>query len=57
VSGWTVERVVNFTAADFLIDGLAHFGFHARDGRYYPGTRLISRRPGDSAKPPRRQRP
>jgi len=28
-----VERVVHFEPGDFLVDGLAHFGFHDRSGR------------------------
>lgn len=32
---WTVERVVHFGPGDFVKSGLAHFGFHLRDGRYY----------------------
>ncbi|HXY81081.1 MAG TPA: hypothetical protein VEH55_06900 [Gaiellaceae bacterium] len=35
MSGWIVESVVHFEPGDFVKDGLAHFGFHARDGRYY----------------------
>lgn len=31
---WVVERIVHFEPGDFLVDGLAHFGFHLRDGRY-----------------------
>ena len=30
-----VERVVHFDPGDFVKSGVAHFGFHARDGRYY----------------------
>jgi sugar lactone lactonase YvrE len=32
--GWRVERVSHFAGDDFLVGGLAHFGFHLRDGRY-----------------------
>ena len=32
---WTVERIVHFGPDDFVERGLGHFGFHARDGRYY----------------------
>jgi hypothetical protein len=32
---WTVERIVHFGPDDFVKAGLAHFGFHVRDGRYY----------------------
>jgi hypothetical protein len=35
MSGWAVERIVSFGNDDFVIDGLAHFGFHVRDGHYY----------------------
>jgi len=35
MTGWTVERILHFGQGDFVTDGLAHFGFHARDGRYY----------------------
>jgi len=35
MAGWTVERILHFGHGDFVTDGLAHFGFHARDGRYY----------------------
>jgi hypothetical protein len=34
VTDWTVERVVHFEPADFVRDGVAHFGFHQR-GRSY----------------------
>ena len=32
---WEVERIVHFEPGDFVVDGVGHFGFHARDGRYY----------------------
>ena len=32
---WVVEQIVHFDPGDFVKSGLAHFGFHARDGRYY----------------------
>lgn len=32
---WTVERILHFEPGDFVKDGLAHFGFHLRNGRYY----------------------
>jgi hypothetical protein len=35
VAGWVVERIVHFDAGDFVKSGLAHYGFHARDGRCY----------------------
>jgi hypothetical protein len=35
MAGWTVERILHFGQEDFVAGGLAHFGFHARDGRYY----------------------
>jgi hypothetical protein len=35
VAAWVVERIVHFDPGDFVKSGLAHFGFHARDGRYY----------------------
>lgn len=35
MAGWVVERIVNFGPGDFVKSGLAHFGFHLRDGRYY----------------------
>lgn len=35
VADWVVERIVRFDPGDFVKSGLAHFGFHARDGRYY----------------------
>jgi hypothetical protein len=34
MAGWVVERIVHFDPGDFLKSGLAHFGFHLRDGRY-----------------------
>ena len=34
-SGWAVERILHFESDDFVKDGLAHFGFHARNDRYY----------------------
>ena len=35
MTGWTVERIVHFGPGDLLVDGLAHFGFHTADGRYF----------------------
>jgi hypothetical protein len=32
--GWSVERILHFAGEDFLVGGLAHFGFHLPDGRY-----------------------
>ncbi len=32
---WTVERILHFRPGDFVRDGLAHFGFHDRHGRYW----------------------
>lgn len=32
--GWIVDRVVHFDPGEFVKDGLSHFGFHLRDGRY-----------------------
>jgi hypothetical protein len=33
---WEVERIVHFNfKSDFIVDGLAHFGFHDRTGNYY----------------------
>lgn len=29
-----VERLLNFEQGDFVRSGLAHFGFHLRDGSY-----------------------
>lgn len=41
---WAVERILRFEPDDFVKDGIAHFGFHLRDGRYcaidHPGHRL-----------------
>jgi hypothetical protein len=34
VGGWVVERVLHFERGDFVRAGLAHFGFHLRDGSY-----------------------
>jgi len=34
MAGWVVERIVHFDPGDFVKSGLAHFGFHLRDGRY-----------------------
>ena len=34
MGGWTVERILHFGPGDFVSAGLAHFGFHLRDGRY-----------------------
>jgi hypothetical protein len=34
MAAWVVERVVHFDRGDFVKSGLAHFGFHLRDGRY-----------------------
>jgi hypothetical protein len=31
---WVVERIVHFEPGDFVKSGIAHFGFHLRDGRY-----------------------
>ena len=31
---WIVDRVAHFDAGEFVTDGLSHFGFHLRDGRY-----------------------
>jgi hypothetical protein len=35
VAGWRVERLVHFDEGDFVKSGVAHFGFHVRDGRYF----------------------
>jgi hypothetical protein len=35
VTAWLVERTLHFRPGDFVQDGLAHFGFHVRSGRYY----------------------
>ncbi len=34
---WEVKRIVHFDfrKGDFVVDGLAHFGFHDRSGHYY----------------------
>lgn len=32
---WTVDRLVRFAPDDFVKDGCVHFGFHARNGRFY----------------------
>lgn len=32
---WTIDRIVHFDQGDFVKAGLAHFGFHVRNGRYY----------------------
>ena len=34
MAGWVVERIVHFGPGDFVKSGLAHFGFHLRNGRY-----------------------
>ena len=34
MAGWCVERIVHFESGDFLKSGLAHFGFHLRNGQY-----------------------
>ena len=34
MAGWVVERIVHFRPGDFVESGVAHFGFHLRDGRY-----------------------
>ena len=34
MAAWVVERVIQFEPGDFVESGLAHFGFHLRDGRY-----------------------
>jgi len=34
MADWVVERIVHFGAGDFVKSGLAHFGFHLRNGRY-----------------------
>jgi len=34
VAGWAVERIVHFGPEEFTKSGLAHFGFHLRDGQY-----------------------
>lgn len=31
----TIDRIVHFATGDFVKAGLAHFGFHVRNGRYY----------------------
>ena len=35
MGGWVVERILHFDQGDFVTSGLAHFGFHVRDGHYY----------------------
>lgn len=35
MADWAVEQVVHFEPGEFVKSGLAHFGFHVRDGRYY----------------------
>ena len=35
MASWLVERIVHFDPEEFVKSGLAHFGFHVRDGRYY----------------------
>lgn len=35
VAAWAVARVIHFAPGAFVNDGLAHFGFHGRSGRYY----------------------
>ena len=32
---WTIEQIVAFAPGDLLRGGLAHFGFHTPNGRYY----------------------
>ena len=34
MAGWVVERIEHFEPGDFVKSGLAHFGFHLRNGRY-----------------------
>lgn len=34
MAGWVVERIVHFEPGDLVKSGLAHFGFHLRNGRY-----------------------
>ena len=34
MADWVVERVVHFESGDFVKSGLAHFGFHLRNGEY-----------------------
>jgi hypothetical protein len=35
MAGWHVERIVHFDPGDFVESGVAHYGFHVRDGRYF----------------------
>lgn len=35
MTGWVVDRILHFDSGDFVKSGLAHFGFHVRNGRYY----------------------
>jgi hypothetical protein len=35
MTSWTVDRIVHFESGDFVKDGLAHFGFHDKEGRLY----------------------
>ncbi|MGZ4339357.1 MAG: hypothetical protein ACXVQ3_04805 [Gaiellaceae bacterium] len=35
MAGWVVDQILHFEPGDFVESGLAHFGFHARNGRYY----------------------
>jgi len=36
MTGWTIERIVHFDFhGDVVQDGLSHFGFHDRRGRYF----------------------
>lgn len=35
VAGWAVDSILHFGRGEFVNAGLAHFGFHLRDGRYY----------------------
>jgi len=35
MAGRVVERIVHFDPGDFVKAGLAHFGFHLRNGHYY----------------------
>jgi hypothetical protein len=34
MAAWVVERIVHFERGDFLKAGLAHFGFHLRNGQF-----------------------
>ncbi|MGZ7011081.1 MAG: hypothetical protein ACXVI2_13375 [Ilumatobacteraceae bacterium] len=35
MTSWVVEQILHFDPGDFVKSGLAHFGFHASDGRLY----------------------